>query len=170
MPKKAAARATPAVYTMLWPKHVVLPLVNVAEGLPLRSVLGRYNASTDFARFRIAPGDTLIPLHVDRGLVCPIARMRVAYKGTVGEWRETHPEEFPGEPEYQQLMIGEEGTPMYFFRPLPTDLLRSLRYDAKAPRPLPITDEGKLKSHIGIDGVFRLCPESGDELLWLRWI
>ncbi len=33
---KKPARTTPAVYTMLWPKHVVLPLVNVDELLWLR--------------------------------------------------------------------------------------------------------------------------------------
>lgn len=167
---KKAVETRPAVYTMLWPKHVVLPLVNVAEGQPLRSVLGRYNAATDFARFRIAPGDVLIPVHIDRGLVCPIAKMRVVYKGTVGEWREGHPGEFPGAPEYQQVMIGEEGTPMYFFRPLPTEVLRALRYDARTPRALALDEEGRLTKHMGIEGVYRLCPESADELLWLNWI
>jgi hypothetical protein len=155
---------------MLWPKSVVLPLINVAEGQPLLYAFGRGNAASDFGRFRIAPGDTLVPVHFDRGLVCPIARMRVVYKGTVGGWRETHPDELPDEPEGQQLLAGEDGTPMYFGRPLPLEVVRALRYDAKAPRALKLDENGRLANHLGIEGVFRLCPESADEILWLNWI
>lgn len=160
----------PAVYTMLWPKHVVLPLVNKVDGQPLRSVLCRFNAATNFARFRVAVGDTLVPVHIDRGRVCPIAKMRIVYKGTVGDWQETHPDAFEGVPQQHQLMVGENGTPMYFFRPFPDDVLRALRYDAKQPRALPLDDEGKLKNATAIEGVYRLCPESADEVLWLPWL
>lgn len=170
MPRKAAQTPSPAVYTMLWPKHVVLPMMKTVEGQPLRHVLGRGNSASDFGRFRIGPGDLLIPVHFDRGLVCPIARMRVTYKGTVGDWRATHPGELPDEHELTQLLVGDEGTPMYFFRPLPAEVLRALRYDAKEPRALALDENGRLTTHMGIDGVFRLRPESADELLWLNWI
>lgn len=159
-----------ATYTMLWPQHVVKPLVGVADGKALRYALGRFNAQTDFARFRIAPGDVLIPVHLDKGRLCPIARMRVTYKGTVGEWRATRPDELPGVAPSTQLLAGEGGTPMYFFRPLPAELVRALRYDSTPPRALPVGDDGRLTRHTGVDGVFRLHPESADELLWLDWV
>jgi hypothetical protein len=72
--------AQPATYTILWPKHLIDDLVNVVDGQPLRFVLGRGNAQTDFSRFKIAIGDTLIALHIDKGKVCPIARMEVIFK------------------------------------------------------------------------------------------
>lgn len=161
----------PATYTMLWPAYLVKELVGKVDGRPLRYVFGRGNAQTDFARSRIAPGDLLVPLHVSKGKVCPIARMRVSYKGTIEAWRKAHPEELKGElyPS-RQLLVGDEGTPMQFFRPLSVELLRALRYDSKEPRALKLDEDGLLTTHTGIEGVYRLCAESADELLWLEWL
>ncbi|GEM_PF-2263892 len=170
----------PSVYTMLWPRHIVDELVNVVDGEPLRFVLGRSNAQTDFARFKITTGDTLIPLHIDKGRVCPIARMEVTFKGTVAGWLATTAEPSPAltrltqglsHPEFRQILVGDHGTPQHFFRPLPVDVLRGLRYDsARGPRALTLDDDGRLSTHLGLDGVFRLLPESGDELVGLSWI
>lgn len=159
---------------MLWPKHVIANLVNVVDGQPLRYVLGRANAQSDFARFKIAAGDTLIALHIDHGRVCPIARMDITFKGTLAQLRETASDltiEGISHPEFQQIMVGTNGSPQHFFRPLPVETLRLLRYDAaKAPRAVKVDDDGKLASHLGLDGVFRLTPESADELATIPWI
>jgi hypothetical protein len=164
----------PAVYTMLWPRHVVDTLVNVVDGAPLRYVLGRSNAQTDFARFKITVGDTLVPLHIDKGKVCPIARMEVTYKGTVAGYQALAPAEViegVQHPAFTQILVGAHGTAQHFFRPMPTELLRQLRYDAAhGPRALTVDDDGRLLKHNGIDGVFRLTPECGDELAHLPWL
>ncbi len=94
-------------------------LVGVVDGQPLRCVLGRANAQSDFARF-----------------VCLIARMLVTYKGTVGAWNKQRgaADRIVASP-WTQVLAGERGTPQHFFRPLPPDLVRALRYDGvKGPR------------------------------------
>jgi hypothetical protein len=100
--------------------------------------------------------------------------MVVTFKGTVAGWLALHPDAglAPGShPELKQLLVGEHGTPQHFFRPLPADVLRALRYDAaKGPRALELDDDGLLKKHSGVDGVFRLVPESADELATIPWI
>lgn len=159
---------------MLWPQHVVKKLVGVVDGQPLRYVLGRGNAQTNFKRFKIAPGDMLMPIHIDAGRICPIARMSVVYKGTASSWNlslAAGGERLPVDSEWIQVLVGVHGTPQHFHRPLPADLLRELRYDgAKGPRELAIDDDGKLAQHTGVDGVFRLMPESADELISHSWI
>jgi hypothetical protein len=169
--KGRAASSGPATYTTLIPQHSVQRMVNVVDGQPFHVLLSRSNSQTDFARFKIAPGDTLIALHVDAGRVCPIARMRVSFKGTVGTWNAAHPQEPIAGHAATQVLVGDEGTPMHFARALPVELLRALRYDGKAgPRALKLHDDGRLKLAIGVDGVFRLMPESADELLSLAWL
>jgi hypothetical protein len=160
---------------MLWPQHVVKKLIGVVDGQPLRYVLSRGNAQTNFKRFKIAPGDTLVPIHIDAGRICPIARMSVVYKGTAAAWNLSlvagGGERLPVDSEHVQVLVGVRGTPQHFHRPLPADLVRELRYDgAKGPRALVVDDDGKLAQHAGVDGVFRLMPESADELISLSWI
>jgi hypothetical protein len=97
------------------------------------------------------------------------------FKGTLAQARETVPD-LPAisdvsHPEYQQILVGQNGSSQHFFRPLPPEILRELRYDGtKGPRGLKLTEDGKLENHIGLDGVFRLTPESADELATIRWI
>lgn len=159
---------------MLWPQHVVKKLIGVVDGQPLRYVLSRGNAQTNFKRFKIGPGDTLIPIHIDAGRICPIARMNVVYKGTASAWNLSMAaggERLPVDSEHIQVLVGVRGTPQHFHRPLPVELVRELRYDgAKGPRALVLDDDGKLAQHAGVDGVFRLMPESADELISLSWI
>lgn len=171
----ANANIGPVVYTMLWPQHVVKTLIGVVDGQPLRYALSRGNAQSDFKRFKIAPGDTLIPIHIDAGRICPIARMQIVYKGTAKAWnltvRADDPQRLPVDSEWTQVVVGVRGTPQFFHRPLPMEIVRALRYDGtKGPRALEIDDDGKLTKPSGVDGVFRLLPESADELISLSWI
>ena len=170
MTSSAAKAIAAATYTMLWPKHVVARCVDVVDGQPLRHILGRNNAQTNFDRFKIRPEDTIIPLHIDRGFICPIARMEVVFKGTVAAWNAGLPpmaDELPidcSHPMTAQVLVGEGGTPQHFFRHLPVEMVRLLRYDAaKGPRALVLAEDGRLIRHMGMDGVFRLTPESADE-------
>jgi len=170
--KKAKAPPGPATYTFLIPQHVVKEMINVVDGQQLTHLFGRGNKQSDFSSFRITVGDTVIPFHIVDGRICPIARMLVKFKGTVGEWNKTAP--IPDRIERHadvQLLVGDGGTPMHFNRPLAVDVVRALRYDAaKAPRPLKLRDDGRLAQATGVDGCFRLTPESADELVALGWI
>lgn len=174
--KQTAAPTKPktaSVYTQLWPQHVTAKLIGVVDGQPLERVFSWWNKQSDFSHSRITVGDVLVPVHIVDGALCPIARMTVSFKGTVATWNAGLDRAPIGGAHHAetQLLVGEGGTPQHFRRPLPIEVLRGLRYDAKqAPRPLKLKDDGRLQNHLGVDGVFRLTPESGDELLWLSWI
>lgn len=169
---KKAKSTRPAVYTQLWPERIVASLRGVVDGEPLRRVVSWGNRQSDFGQSRAAVGDVLVPFHILKGQMCPIARMTLVWKGVVREWNELHPVESVVTFNLNlQLMVGDRGTAQHFSRPLPVDILRELRYDSRGgPRPLPLKAEGTLSRATAVDGLFRLTPESGDELLWLPWI
>ena len=183
---KPSKPSKPAVYTQLWPERIVAPLRGVVDGQPLRRIVSWSNRQSDFGRSRVAVGDVVVAFHIVKARICPIARMTLAWKGVVRDWNERIPAE--GVPPVQtrireiaddgpvenldlQLLVGDGGTAQHFARPLPVEFLRALRYDsARGPRPLPLMDDGSLVRPATVDGLFRLIPESGDELLWLPWI
>jgi hypothetical protein len=121
-------------------------------------------------------GDDMYAVHVNRGVVYVVCRMRIVDKDRHGccgaepaDYREPA---FPGHHEWG--MLGAEGcgaaavhvdaTPIRFDRPLPGSLLTELgwRNQRGQTRGLKFVEDGRLVRHLSLDGVYRLTPASAD--------
>ncbi|WP_329252334.1 hypothetical protein OG223_24165 [Streptomyces sp. NBC_01478] len=122
--------------------------------------------------------DEVYALHVNRGTVFVVSRMRVTDRerreccGTgPATWQDPA---FPGHGDWS--MLGADGcgaaavhvdaTPVRFDLPLPGELLARLTWRNRRgqTRGLKHIVDGRLERAVGLQGFYRLTPESADEL------
>jgi hypothetical protein len=64
-----------------------------------------------------------------------------------------------------EVVIGEEGTPIWLDVAVPPDLLLRLRYRSRrAERSIKYIEDGRLKSVLSLQGIYRLSPSSAAEV------
>lgn len=124
------------------------------------------------------PGDEVYALHVNRGEVLLVSRMRVVDRerrdccGTApATWRDPG---FPGNHDWAALGAGGCGaeavhvdaTPVRFDLPVPGDLLGRLTWRNRrgGTRGLKYVVDGRLQRVVSLQGFYRLTPESADDL------
>lgn len=123
-------------------------------------------------------GDEVYALHVNRGEVLMVSRMRVVDKErrdccgtTPATWRDPG---FPGHGDWSALGAGGCGaeavhvdaTPVRLDLPIPGDLLARLTWRNRRgqTRGLKYVVDGRLERAVSLQGFYRLTPESADDL------
>lgn len=126
----------------------------------------------------VRAGDDVYALHVDRGVVRVVSRMRVidmergeCCGSAPATWEDPA---FPGHDAWAMLGAGGcgasavhvEATPVRFDIALPGDLLERLTWRNRrgATRGLKYVVDGRLERAVSLQGFYRLTPESADEL------
>ncbi|MFF9035941.1 hypothetical protein ACF090_10755 [Streptomyces sp. NPDC014892] len=124
------------------------------------------------------PGDEVYALHVNRGEVLLVSRMRVVdreRRGCCGAapatWRDAG---FPGHHDWAALGAGGCGaeavhvdaTPMRFDMAIPGELLGRLTWRNRRgqTRGLKYVVDGRLQRAVSLQGFYRLTPESAEDL------
>ncbi len=153
-----------ATYTYYWPQSACADARAAGlEGEALPVFFGGYNADSDFQRFKVGAGDTVIAISVDRGVLYLLASLRVEAKGLSGPWLADHPEHrrYGAARGGGQVLAGEPLAPLDFGRAVSPDLLARFRYDAgKTGRPIKYVEDGLIKRSASLQGVYRLTSET----------
>lgn len=182
----------PDSYTVLWSQDRCRHLKRHDQvGARLEILFGGPHTSEPrFSRFGVQSGDYIYPVHVSDCVLFILGRMRVKRLLTLEEYIAENPEKFAGcedakwpgltlsnwlnlHPEKRYLAwtctdevaIGEEGTPIRFDVAVPSELLERLRFRSRrAERGLKNIVDGRLKSAISLQGIYRLGEESAREI------
>lgn len=161
-----------ASYTMLWSQDYCRYLARVNEvGQPLRFVWGGHNQDTRFSHMQLAQADRIYPLTVVAKQLYVVARMDVEQFVTREGFARLYPERVHLilNPCADEIVLGEDGTPIRFDVGVPSAILESIRFTAqRGIRPIRYVVDGKLERTISIQGVYRLTAESAaafDQLL-----
>jgi hypothetical protein len=161
------------------------------EGARLEVLFGGPHSSMpSHKRYGVKAGDYLYPIHVDKGVMYLLGRMRVREILTLEEYLDRNPEMLEGiikDPEYPDLtlsrymerhrekiylapsctdeaVIGEEGTPIRLGIAVPGDLLERLEYRSRRGVRKPKVKDGKLQNWMSVWGIYRLTQASAEEI------
>ncbi|MFE7525599.1 hypothetical protein ACFU7Y_07735 [Kitasatospora sp. NPDC057542] len=168
----------PDAFTVLWTQETCRALRKegrVGERPPV-AFSGAHSSLPAWSGARA--GDEVYAVHVNRGEVFVVSRMRVVdlERGDCcGEapatWRDRA---FPGHEDWVALGAGGCGasavhvdsTPVRFDQPIPGELLGQLtwRNRRNQTRGLKYVVDGRLERAVSLQGFYRLTPESADEL------
>ncbi len=149
-----------ALFTMYWPDWMCAAAREQGlEGQPLDIVWGGHNHDTDFTRFKVGAGDTLVPVTCVEGVVYALASVLVQAKGTGAQWLASHPEHaktrLPGCG--NAVLAGTAQAPLRFDRALSAAQLTAFRYaTATGERPLKFLRQGRLTRTMSMQGVYRV--------------
>ncbi|MGW2350928.1 hypothetical protein, partial [Actinacidiphila glaucinigra] len=174
-PPTVAAMSEPAdapqSFTTLWTNDLCRRLARDGyTGRPLRVLFGGPHQS--LPSFRLAgvkPGDRVFPVRVHRTRLHVLGRLEVArtipYEEAADELAKL-PDWSPLEGGCaSEVLVGPPGTPLDFGTTVPGELLERLTYRSRrAERRLRFVEDGRLMRSIGLQGVYRLAPESAAEL------
>jgi hypothetical protein len=168
----------PDAFTVLW-THATCRALRGAGHEGARPPVAFSGAHTSLPAWSGArAGDAVYALHVNRGEVSVVSRMRVVdlERGDCcgpapATWNDPA---FPGHGDWWMLGAGGCGasavhvdaTPVRFDRPVPGELLGRLtwRNRRNRTRVLKHVVDGRLEHAITLQGFYRLTPESADEL------
>ncbi len=151
---------------------------------------GPHTSEPGFRWAGVKSGDTIYPLRVKQGVLYIIARMRVKEIISLEEYIERNPGIFAGierttwpsvtfenylnlHPEMRvlaptctdEVVLGDESTPIQMDTAVPPGLLESLRFRSqRGERGLKHIQDGRLKSVITLQGIYRLSEGSADEI------
>ncbi|GJF32759.1 hypothetical protein KNE206_54590 [Kitasatospora sp. NE20-6] len=168
----------PDAFTVLW-THDVCRALRRAGRTDRRPPVAFSGVHTSLPTWSGArAGDDVYAVHVDRGVVHVVSRMRItdlergACCGTAPtNWDQPA---FPGHGDWSMLGAGGcgaqavhvEATPVRFDQPIPGDLLAQLTWRNRRgrTRQLKHVTDGRLEHSISLQGFYRLTPESADEL------
>ncbi|WP_432872133.1 hypothetical protein [Microbispora rosea] len=172
----------PDAFTVLWTHDTCRALRKygrVGERPPV-AFSGRHQSLPAWARAK--PGDEVYALHVNRYVVHVVSSMRILDLdrgeccGPVpGHWEDPA---FPGHEDWAMLgaygcgakPVHVEATPVRFDLPVPGDLLPRLTWRnarGKTRTLKYVTEDGRLEHSTGVQGFYRLTPESASELAGL---
>jgi hypothetical protein len=157
------------IFTLLWNNDYCRQLKRIGvEGEPLRFVWGGHNLLTRFSHYKVACGDYIMPVRVFEKNLYLIGLMKV--KQSVNRWvyLKDHPadELFIYHDCANEVLVGEEGTPIRFDTIVPQQYLEELRFVSKrGERGIKYVQDGKLMRSVSLEGVYRLSPESVELLL-----
>lgn len=168
----------PDAFTVLW-THDVCHSMRRARRTGERPPVAFSGVHTSLPAWSCAePGDEVYAVHVNRGVVHVVSRMRILDRergeccGTApANWSEPA---FPGHGEWSMLGAGGCGaqavhvdaTPVRFDTTVPGGLLTELtwRNQRGRVRTLKYIEDGRLIRSISLQGFYRLTPESADYL------
>ncbi len=161
------------------------------EGTPLSLLFGGpHTSEPSFRRAGVKEGDYIYPLLVKRGIVYVIARMRVKEIVPIEAYIERNPDLFDGvahspwanvifdnyvklHPEMrilapactEEAVLGDEGIPIRLDVALPSEMLERLSFRSqRGERGLKHIRDGRLKSIVSLQGIYRLSEGSAGEL------
>lgn len=152
-----------ATYTMFWPQWMCdRAREQGLEGKPLRLLWGGHNQDTRFSRFKVGPGDTVVPIASVDGVLHALASLHVVEKTSADAWLAKN----PGDERLRlhgcgsELLVGDgEGAPLRFDRAFTGAQLAKWRYDGTdGERPLKFLEKGLLKKTMSLQGVYRVTP------------
>ncbi len=151
---------------------------------------GPHTSEPSFLRAGVKEGDEIYPIRVKHGVLYVIARMRVKEILSVEDYIERTPSIFAGveqtpypsvtfdnyvklHPEMrilaptctEEVVLGYESTPIRLDVAVPPELLGRLRFRSqKGERGLKHIQDGRLKSVISLQGIYRLSETSAGEI------
>lgn len=153
-----------ATYTMYWPEWMCEAARGQGlDGQPVHLLWGGHNADSDFGRFKVGPGDTVVAVTSRDGVLYALASVHVTEKTSADAWLAKH----PGDARLRvhgcggQVLAGTPGAPLRFDRALTGRQLEAFRYDAaKAPRALKHVKDGRLTRPLSVQGVYRVTADT----------
>ncbi|GGV11883.1 hypothetical protein GCM10010293_02410 [Streptomyces griseoflavus] len=163
-------------YTTLWTNDLCRALAREGFAGERLTVMfgGPHQSLPSFRRAGVRPGDVIHPVRVLRKRLWVLGAMeagRVLDYDTVGE--ELAMEDYLRLVHWKPLkagcvsevVVGPPGSPLTFERPVPPDLLARLTYRSRrGERQIRHVVDGELRSAVSVHGVYRLAPDSADEL------
>jgi hypothetical protein len=155
-----------ALYTMYWPDWMCAAAREQGlEGLGLHAVWGGHNHETSFSKFKIGPGDVLVPITVVGGALHALASLEVREKTTGPIWLSKHPEQARTRLSGcgQEVLGGEPGAVLRFDRVFTSAQVNAWRYDGSAgERAIKYVVKGKLKRTMSVTGVYRVSEATAE--------
>ena len=149
-----------ATYTMYWPDWMCdRAREQGLEGRPLPLVWGGHNQDTRFSRFRIGPGDVLVPVTAKDGALYALASLAITQKTTGDAWLGAHPEHAALRMHGcgNEVLGGTPGAPLRFDRALEPAALAAWRFDGSdGPRPIKHLKQGRITRILSMQGVYRV--------------
>jgi hypothetical protein len=163
-------------YTVFWPNRRCRTLERYGLGGRLTVLFGGPHVSQpNFRRAGVKDGDHLYPVRVLDGRLYVLGRMRVRQLISLD-----HPETPASLEDYLQrfpewrwlpqtctneVVIGQDGTPLRLDLAVPPDLLRRLTFRSRRrERTLKHIQDGRLTHAISLQGIYRLSEPSAAEL------
>ncbi len=155
-----------ALYTMYWPDWMCSGARELGlDGKQLQELWGGHNQDSRFSRFKVGPGDRVVPITSIDGVVFALAMIVVKEKSTFHSWIDAHPDASARKvartgDEVLSALEGK-GVALAFHRAFTSEQLAAWRYDGSdGPRPLKHLKDGKLGKPLSIQGVYRVRPET----------
>ena len=179
-------------YTTLWSAHRWQLVTRYNQvGARLEVLFGGPHISHPrFRRYGVKPGDYVYPIMAHKGALFVLGRMRVKEILSLEDYVEQYPDVLATTPRYMtpfitfdkyldrypekrylaptctdEVVVGEEGTPIRHDVRVPPGLLDRLRYRSqRRERAIKHVVDGRLKSVISLHGIYRLSEESAREI------
>lgn len=179
-------------FTTLWTNDRCKSLVKYnLEGTLLNTLYGGpHTSEPSFRRAGVTAGDYIYPVRVHKGILYMIARMRVREILSLDDYIERFPDVFTGcerspwasvmfenylklHPEKrflaptctEEVVLGDDSTPIRLDLAVPSEVLERLRFRSqRRERGLKHIKDGRLKSVIVLQGIYRLSEQSADEI------
>ncbi len=154
-------------FTMLWSKDYCDFMSQVgAVGEPLKYIWGGYNLQSNFLHFKVNSNDYIYPVTIRNFTLHLIARMRVHECISVDTFQNLFPAQSKNE--YHscagQVLIGTDGTPIQFERPVPAQILERITFQSgKSTRKPKYVEDGKVRNISSFQGIYCLIPDSADD-------
>ena len=175
-------------YTTLWSRdRLEAATLYAVPGFRFETMFGGPHTSLpSFRRAGVKAGDWIYAIHVRSGSLHVLGRMKVVNILTMDHWRRQYPHRAaelgafdlavnPDRPTSgprlqlhflapsctDEVVIGAEGSPIWFDRIVPPEVVETLRYaSARGERPIKQVRQGKIISTAGLQGVYRLSDAS----------
>ncbi len=185
----------PDSFTTLWSadRCKLIPQHHM-EGTSLTVLFGGpHTSEPGFRRAGVKAGDYIYPLRVKQGIAYVIARMRVKEILPLEAYIERNPDLFAGVERSpwpsvtfdnyarlhpavrvlaptctEEAVLGDESTPIRLDVAVPPEMLGRLRFRSqRGERGLKHIQDGRLKSAITLQGIYRLSEASAEEIAGL---
>lgn len=150
-------------YSLFLPQHETADLVAL-EGQPLRALTGWGNHQSNFARYRVGEGDTVVAIYLEAGRVMLLARMVVRFKGRVREWNERNADAAINAAAESQVLVARAASEIVFGRPVPRELLARWVFASVPQKRLLVDRDGAVRSSVAVEGMRRLTEETAERL------
>ncbi len=163
-------------YTAFWTNERCRHLKRSGqEGARLEVLFGGpHQSEPSFRRAGVREGDDIYPVRVQDGIVYLLGRLRVRQlialelgdQAGLGDYLRHYPAWAVLAPTCtSEVVIGQDGTPLRLDLAIPPDLLARLRFRSRrGERGLKHIEDGRLKSSIGLQGIYRLSRPSAAEI------
>lgn len=157
-------RETSSTYTVFWSNAYCTYLRKAGMiGTPLRVLWGGHNQNTNYARIKIRQGDMIFPITVRNRKLFVIARMQVEQLLSVEAFAQLYPEHkhLVTHSCATEVLLGEDGTKIQLSKYIPETQVSEIRYcSRRGIRGIHSLHDGKIQFSLGLQGAYRLCPET----------